>query len=168
MLNQTAEYALRTAVFLTEHATVPSWRAAELAEALDIPANYLSKILHQLARDGVLVSQRGKTGGFRLARPAERIRLVEVVGPFDEVETRRGCLLGRSACRDSAPCAAHARWKAVGTALADFYRTTTLASLVSPDGMPSSPEPPLRSPSAETRAAPARRAPQSRARDRAR
>lgn len=147
MLNQTAEYALRTAVLLAEHeADDEAMRAADLAAALGIPANYLSKILHQLAREGLLESQRGKAGGFRLARPASRIRLAEVVGPFDEVDTRRGCLLGRPVCSDATPCQAHEKWKAIGASLADFFRNTTLAALVSPPA-------PVRSPSAGTRGA---------------
>ncbi|HMS01575.1 MAG TPA: Rrf2 family transcriptional regulator [Gemmatimonadaceae bacterium] len=167
MLNQTAEYALRTAVLLAEHESAPvALRAVDLAEALQIPANYLSKILHQLAREGVLESQRGKSGGFRLARPAARIRLAEVVRPFDEIETRRTCLLGRPVCSDAVPCQAHARWKTIGTSLAEFFRHTTLAALVepAPDATPAMP--PVRSPSARTRGARATRAPQPTARGR--
>lgn len=144
MLNQTAEYALRTAVLLAEHEEAPvALRAADLAAHLDIPANYLSKILHQLAREGVLESQRGKTGGFRLARPAARIRLADVIRPFDEIDTRRACLLGRPVCSDAAPCQAHARWKVIGTSLAEFFRHTTLAAMVEPAAA-------VRSPSAQT------------------
>lgn len=162
MLNQTAEYALRTAVLLAEHQEAPvALRAADLAAQLGIPANYLSKILHQLARDGVLESQRGKAGGFRLARPAARIRLAEVVRPFDEIDTRRTCLLGRAVCSDAAPCQAHARWKAIGTSLAEFFGHTTLAEMLEPTHA-------VRSPFAETRVRPATPAPRSTARVRTR
>jgi Rrf2 family protein len=164
MLNQTAEYALRTAVFLAEQPPGSSWRAADLADRLGIPANYLSKILHQLARDGVLDSQRGRAGGFRLGKPAARVRLTDVVSPFDTVESRRGCLLGRPVCSDATPCQAHDRWKAIGASLADFFRTTTLASLISePKATPA-----VRSPSVGTPAAPARREPRPTVRGRRR
>lgn len=130
MLSQTAEYALRTVLFLGEHPDRTLVRVGELAEALDIPQNYLSKTLHQLARAGVLASSRGKLGGFRLARPAEQISLGEVIAPFDGLTTARTCLLGRTVCSDQSPCAAHARWKGVSAQVTDFFRETTVADLL--------------------------------------
>ncbi len=130
MLNQTAEYALRTAVYLTEHRERGAVIASELATQLAIPSNYLSKILHQLARDGLLISQRGKAGGFRLARAPERITLAEVIEGFDPVGERRRCLLGKTMCSDRSPCAAHERWRDHSARHASFFHETTLAMLV--------------------------------------
>ena len=130
MLSQTAEYALRTLLFLGEHRDRTLVRVGELAEALDIPQNYLSKTLHQLARAGVLASSRGKLGGFRLARSADQISLAEVIAPFDGPTAARTCLLGRAVCSDQSPCAAHARWKGVSAQVADFFRETTVADLL--------------------------------------
>jgi Rrf2 family protein len=134
MLSQTAEYALRTILFLGEHQDRPLVRVGELAETLGIPRNYLSKTLHQLARAGVLASSRGKLGGFRLARPAERISLAEVIAPFDGPTGARTCLLGRAVCSDQSPCAAHARWKGVSSKVSDFFRETTVAQLLGSGG----------------------------------
>lgn len=134
MLNQTAEYALRTAVLLAERQRAGSVPAIELAAALHIPANYLSKILHQLAKVGVLSSQRGRTGGFQLARDAGKISLAEVVRPFDEVGARRSCLLGRPACSDRSPCEAHGMWKDVSARVSSFFHETTLAAMVDASG----------------------------------
>lgn len=130
MLSQTAEYALRTVLYLSDHPERALVRVGELAEALDIPQNYLSKTLHQLARAGVLASSRGKLGGFRLARPAEQIPLAEVIAPFDGPTGTRTCLLGRAVCSDQSPCAAHARWKGVSVQVSDFFRETTVAELL--------------------------------------
>ncbi len=136
MLTQTAEYALRAVVTIAEEREGIPLGAARLAEALGIPQNYLSKTLHQLARAGILESTRGKLGGFRLARPSEQIRLIEVVGLFDDVTGRRVCLMGRAACTDQNPCPAHARWKGVSERIADFFRETSVADLVTvhPEG----------------------------------
>jgi Rrf2 family protein len=130
MLSQTAEYALRTVLFLGEHPDRTRVRVGELADSLEIPQNYLSKTLHQLARAGVLASSRGKLGGFRLARPADRISLAEVIAPFGGPTATRSCLLGRAVCSDQNPCAAHARWKGVSAQVADFFRETTVAELL--------------------------------------
>ena len=136
MLNQTAEYALRTAVYLAEQRDRGPVAAGELASQLGIPQNYLSKILHQLARDGLLVSQRGKTGGFRLARNPELITLAQVVAGFDPVDARRGCLLGRPVCSDRTPCQAHDRWKEFSVGYASFFHQTTLAMLAQAEAPP--------------------------------
>jgi Rrf2 family protein len=128
MLSQTSQYALRTVLQL---ATLPEGErgsAVNLARRLGVPANYLSKTLHQLARAGVVTSTRGKHGGFVLARPAHRIRLEEVVAPFQDMG-QRSCLLGRPSCLDSRPCAAHGHWKAVAEQVATFFSRTTVADL---------------------------------------
>jgi Rrf2 family protein len=129
MLSQTAEYALRTVVFVAAQGDQPV-RIDEMAAALGIPRNYLSKTVHRLARGGVLHSARGRGGGFRLARPAEKLGLLDVIALFDQVGAERRCLLGRDVCSDRNPCEAHASWKEVATHLATFFSQTTVADLV--------------------------------------
>lgn len=129
MLTQTAQYALRTVLRLAadgERQTVE-----QLAAALDVPRNYLSKTLHQLARAGVVESTRGKHGGFTLGRAPARITLREVVAPFQELG-QRTCLLGRTTCSDRNACAAHGHWKAVSEQVAAFFAQTTVAELLGP------------------------------------
>jgi Rrf2 family transcriptional regulator, iron-sulfur cluster assembly transcription factor len=130
MLSQTAEYALRAALFLAEHPDRMPARVGDLAGALRVPQNYLSKTLHQLARAGVLASTRGKHGGFRLARDAGEITLLEIVAPFEHFDERRQCILGRAVCSDAAPCQAHLRWKEVQERTTSFFRDTTLRDLI--------------------------------------
>jgi Rrf2 family iron-sulfur cluster assembly transcriptional regulator len=129
MLSQTAEYALRAALYLAADASGDPVRVADMARALGIPQNYLSKILYQLAREGVLASVRGKHGGFRLAVAPEHLALLRIVAPFDRLDDRRRCLLGRPQCSDRTACAVHTRWKDVAERLVTFFRETTVADL---------------------------------------
>lgn len=101
-----------------------------MASGLALPANYLSKILHALARAGVLESERGPRGGFRLARPAEEIALADVIAPFDTFVEERTCLLGRGECSDESPCRVHERWKRASDPLIQFFENTTIADLL--------------------------------------
>jgi len=130
MISQTAEYALRAVLHLGQHGDARPVRVNEMAGALRIPRNYLSKILHQLTRQGVLVSLRGKAGGFRLASRPEDLPLSAIITPFDRVDERRRCLLGRPQCSDRTACAAHTRWKEVADTIAQFFRDTTVADLL--------------------------------------
>jgi Rrf2 family protein len=130
MLSQTAEYALRAVLTIAQEPGDAPVGAGHIASALRIPQNYLSKTLHQLARARVLESTRGKLGGFRLARPPERIPLLDVITPFDDITGRRTCLLGRPVCSDHNACPAHRRWKEVTEISAAFFRETTVADLL--------------------------------------
>jgi Rrf2 family iron-sulfur cluster assembly transcriptional regulator len=131
MLSQTAEYALRTVLYIAGHGDGPA-RAEEMAASLGIPRNYLSKTLHRLAHAGVLTSTRGRGGGFLLARSADQIPLLAVVGLFDQIEPRRQCLLGRPVCSDQHACEAHVQWKDVSERVARFFSETSVADLMGP------------------------------------
>jgi len=130
MLSQTAEYALRTVLYLASRQGDGLFRVSEIAADLGIPQNYLSKTLHVLARNGVLHSSRGKNGGFRLARPANELPLAAVVAPFSGPTGERICLLGRVACSDSDPCPAHGKWKTVSAQVSTFFRETMVSDLL--------------------------------------
>ncbi len=130
MLSNTAQYALRAMLYLGEHEGAGPVRVDEIAQRLDVPRNYLSKILHTLVKGRVLQSMRGPRGGFSLARPAATITLYDVVAPFDDIEARRTCLLGRKECSDVTPCIIHEHWKSVATEVAHFFRETRLADVV--------------------------------------
>lgn len=73
-----SDYTLRVLMYLaldrSRLATIP-----EIAAAYDISQNHLMKVVHQLARAGVIESVRGKGGGIRLARAPEAIRIGEIV-----------------------------------------------------------------------------------------
>lgn len=129
-LSRTSQYALRAALHLAREPADRLARAGEVAEALGVPSNYLSKILHAMTRAGLLVSERGPTGGFRLARPADEMPLADIVATFDELGGDRRCLLGRPECLDASPCAAHAHWKEVAERVHDFFEETTVADLL--------------------------------------
>ena len=126
MISQTAEYALRAVLHLAQHADDKPVSVDAVAEALDIPRNYLSKILHTLAKDGVLTSLRGPGGGFNLSVPSDELCLLDVINPFDRLNDRRQCLLGRKECSDDTPCPAHHSWRDVSDQVTDFFSHTTI------------------------------------------
>ncbi|GMV10013.1 MAG TPA: Rrf2 family transcriptional regulator [Gemmatimonadaceae bacterium] len=128
-ISGTAQYAIRAVVHLALHGREEPLRVDAIAEALEVPRNYLSKTLHALARAGVLRSGRGPRGGFQLAEDPQALTLARVTAPFDDVGTRR-CLLGRTTCNWNNPCSVHPRWEAVSLALLEFFRTTTVADLL--------------------------------------
>ena len=104
--------------------------ARELARRLQLPCDYLTKVLGTLARTGVLNATRGVKGGYRLARPPDRIALIEVVEPFEGKRVRPGCLLRpERPCRDSGACSAHASWTEVKRVYLEFLEKRTVADI---------------------------------------
>ncbi|MBO0693137.1 MAG: Rrf2 family transcriptional regulator [Acidimicrobiaceae bacterium] len=77
-----AEYSIRALAELTAAGGGPV-PVVELAEAQDMPPRFLQNLLSQLRRRGVVFSQRGTEGGYRLARPASEISLAEVLRAID-------------------------------------------------------------------------------------
>lgn len=135
MLSHTAEYALRAVLYLAQHASPERLvRTDEVAEALDVPRNYLSKILHILGKHGILTSSRGVQGGFRLALPADDLALSQVIEHFDPVAPKRTCILGRPECNDLNPCPAHGRWKGISDQVRRFFNKTTVGDLLREPG----------------------------------
>lgn len=130
MLTKTSQYALRAVLHLARPPGDRRVTATEIAAALGVPSNYLSKILHALGREGILTSERGPHGGFALARRPEAIPLSSVLEAFDELTPDQRCLLGRGRCLDSNPCPAHERWKAVAGRVYGFFDQTTVADLL--------------------------------------
>ena len=123
-------HALRAVAWLAAHDDGEAVLGRDLARKLRIPSDYLSKVLARLARAGVLTAARGARGGYRLARPARRIKLVEVVTPFEGRRARSNCLLRPDhPCRDSGACAAHSAWGNVSEAYGSFLDRTTVADL---------------------------------------
>ena len=105
--------------------------AAAMDGKVSVPSNYRGRILHQLMHAGPLESTRGRTGGFRLARPASRIRLEDVVAPC-EPRTENTCMLGRARCQDAHPrCRAHVRWREPRRTRDEFLGDTTVADVAS-------------------------------------
>jgi Rrf2 family protein len=131
VLTRTGGYALHAALTIAEMgADGRPVRAHEVAEALSIPANYLAKILQALARHGILRSERGRKGGFRLARDPSEVTLIEVVEGFDDLGRERQCLLGRGLCKEIGGCPAHREWRDASAPAFRFFETRTLADLM--------------------------------------
>ncbi len=127
MISLTGEYALRAMIFLERHRDEWPISSPHIAQEAGIPAKYLSAILADLVRAGLLEGMRGKSGGFRIARPAKRIHLAEIIRSFEPVHVqRRPCPFGNVICSDADPCGAHERWKGVKDALDRFLGETTL------------------------------------------
>jgi Rrf2 family nitric oxide-sensitive transcriptional repressor len=127
MLSQTAEYALRAMVLLAS-----SERGAltteKIARGSQVPAGYLSKILHMLVKAGLITSQRGLGGGYALRRPPEEINLLDIVNTVDLFHRIDHCPLGIDGHGKNL-CPLHRRINEAVEMIEEVFRTTSLASI---------------------------------------
>jgi Rrf2 family protein len=103
MLSQKARYALRALVELARDPAESQLTASELSVRADAPRKFLEAILLELARRGILVSRRGKFGGYALARPAEQVSFAEVIRVIDGPLALAPCV-SRTAFRKCHDC----------------------------------------------------------------
>ena len=108
--------------------------ARKLAATESITAPALAKTLQQLARKGILVSEKGRGGGFGLARPPREITITQIIEAVEGRASLHRCSLGYASCRPTQPCyfdrllaptRKHTREQLNRTTLQDLVRTRT-------------------------------------------
>ena len=123
------EYAIRALVQLARHPVGELTLLGDIARAEDLPAPFLAKILKDLVRAGVLVSARGPTGGYGLARPADQITLLEIKELLDGPGDLTRCAVGLDPCSDHTPCPLHDLWAPIRAQIKSYLNSTTLAQV---------------------------------------
>lgn len=127
LFSTSTAYALQALAVLPEDGTYRL--AKDLSEDLALPGPYLAKILQTLAQDGILESLRGPKGGFRLARPAHRITVGDVVAAMEGPEAFVGCVMGFPECREDNPCPLHDAWTQVKAHMDSSMTQSTIRDL---------------------------------------
>ena len=129
LYSATTQYAIRALAYM---ATLPAGQrilARDLADATGVPRQFLGKILHRLARHGLLESAKGRGGGFRFARKPEDITLAEVVALVEGPDLLGHCVLGFETCDDTQPCPLHDQWDGLRERMRERMHGSTLADL---------------------------------------
>jgi Rrf2 family protein len=119
------QYAIRALVCLAVKRGEGVVNGAQIAEFGDIPRKYVEQVMHDLRQGGFVRSQRGKGGGYSLARDPSEISLLEVL------ETMEGSLdrLGRMPGGDPVAAPLEPVWSEVRTALRDCLGAATIAGV---------------------------------------
>ncbi len=128
VFSRQCEYALQAVLFLALH---PEERISivSMVKKLKIPQHFLAKILQDLASQGLLISQKGPSGGFALARPAAKIALSEIVEAVDGDGYRVNCVLGFPECGGKNPCSVHSQWGPLREQMHEMLAAKNLSEL---------------------------------------
>jgi Rrf2 family iron-sulfur cluster assembly transcriptional regulator len=128
-LTRRGDYAVRTMLAL---ATLESggWQSvSRLAAAMAIPERFLPQVMRVLMRAGLVEARTGRTGGYRLARPASAITLLDVIDAVEPPDEDRRCVLRGIPCGLDGRCAVHAAFDEARTAHRGRLAETTLDAL---------------------------------------
>ena len=104
-------------------------RNSELAAHLSISLPMVAKIQNRLVQAGLVRSRPGPGGGYALARPAERIRLMDVIALTEGEDWGRDCMLGQPRCDDTNPCAMHNAWHKLRDKILAMLNDRTVAEM---------------------------------------
>ncbi len=123
--------------------------AAELAERCSSTVSYVEQVLASLRIGRLVVSRRGRRGGYRLARGASNIAIGEVLRVIDGPLGPAPCSWpgnneACSWCSPGPPCSLASLWVEVAGAISDILETRTLADIASTDAVPEAQESPFR------------------------
>lgn len=135
-LSKKGEYALRSLINLGLAAEAGRGlvRVSELADGDQLPVKFLEQIMQVLKEAGLVESERGKFGGYRLAKPADRIVIGSVIRLIDGPLAPIGCVsqtaYEKCTCPDEAHCGLRMLMLDVRNALAGILDRYTLADVV--------------------------------------
>ena len=134
MLSKKAKYAIKALLALAEHPPGEPVRIADLARAERIPPKFLESILLGLKNQGILLSRKGKGGGYLLGRDPATIYLGQIVRMFDGPLAPVPCASQTAYapctdCRDESTCAVRLAMKEVRDATARILDGTSVAMM---------------------------------------
>ena len=107
--------------------------AQELAARSRVPLPTVSKLAKELSKAGLVVSHRGRNGGYGLARRAEEISVAEIVEALEGPIALTDCNLHEGACSQEPSCHVRTPWQQINRAVHDALSRIRLADLAAAD-----------------------------------
>jgi Rrf2 family cysteine metabolism transcriptional repressor len=126
------DYSLKALLMLADrYPSAQPLRVEEIAAVQGVPENYLRRLLIELKRGGLVLSQKGPSGGYMLARSPARITMADVVEIIEGDYTPVECLEdgANSFCSRDSGCPMRDVWREVRDSVVGILRNATLQSL---------------------------------------
>lgn len=110
IFSKKCELGLQAVLFLSAQNQSMRFNASEISKNLKVPKEFVSKVLQLLTYKGIAGSQKGKNGGFFLAKNPDEVKLIEIVEAIDGLDIFNNCVLGFKDCSCINPCPVHSKW----------------------------------------------------------
>ena len=115
MFSKACEYAIKSVIFIAQEALAGrKTNVKQISEATNAPESFVAKILQPLSKKGILLSNKGKQGGFSIdLDKLEEIKLIEIVLITDGPDILTRCAFGLEKCSSEKPCPFHFKYKLI-------------------------------------------------------
>jgi len=127
-LTKRADYAIRSVLALARVPDGERRSVRHVADEQNIPVRFLPQVMRDLVAAEIVEGTVGRSGGYRLARPASRISLLDVVDAIEGDGRRRMCVLRNVPCGLDGTCDVHAVFEAAQTDVLRRLDETTIAA----------------------------------------
>lgn len=128
-LTKRGDYAVRAMLALARGEGNGPLSVRRIAEEMSIPVRFLPQVMSDLHRAGLVAASSGRSGGYRLARAAASVSLLDVIEAVEGETRRRSCVLRGGPCGHGGQCAVHEVFFAGQEAFLDVFASATLATL---------------------------------------
>lgn len=131
-INRQTDYAVRVILALAQRGEGARLSSAEIQREMLIPKAFMSRIVAQLAREGLVNTFPGREGGLMLPRPASQINLKEVVEAFEGPVLLSECMQakGEDDCPFQSDCPVRSKWGRVQAAMMREMASVSFEELV--------------------------------------
>lgn len=129
LIRQDTDYALRALLHLAVHES-GGVSGSKLAAACGIPRSFAYKILKRMCNEGIMTSQAGRKGGFRLGRDPRRILLSDVIAAVQGSVGVSSCVLDPQVCARSQACTLSAKWRQMQGRITALLSSTSVHDLL--------------------------------------
>ena len=106
-LTRRGDYGVRAMLALAANADVDWLSVPRISAEMQIPERFLPRVMTDLTRAGLVEGRAGRTGGYRLSRPATAITLLDVIAAVEPEPDPRSCILRGGPCGLDGRCAVH-------------------------------------------------------------
>ena len=129
-LSTKSRYALRAIIELDAISNGKPVFVREIAKRQEISERYLENIFTQLRSNGVLISLKGKNGGFRLAKDPKEITLLDIITAVEGQLSIVECATNDNTCERSADCVSREIWREINATLVEKIGSYRLDEII--------------------------------------
>jgi cysteine desulfurase len=129
-LTTKGRYAVMAMADLAGHADEGAIALSVVAERQSLPLAYLEQLFVPLRRAGLVESARGRSGGYRLAKPAAQVSVAAIMEAVEEDTRFTRCSHNDPRCSAATPCVTHGLWNALSETTGQFLSSVSLADVI--------------------------------------
>lgn len=130
MITTKGRNALKVMLDLAQHNDGCPVALSDIAERVRESQKYLEATVSQLSQNGLIISSRGKSGGYRLARSPEEYSVAEIITAAEGSLAPVSCLYSDTPCENAGNCLSLPLWRELDDVIMNFLRSKTLADLL--------------------------------------